>query len=245
MVSAAHRRTGRGPAITCHNGVIGTPDLVSVKPESPDPRFENNPKSEVPTTESSFRLFVAALAPEEVRKEIGKAQEELRGALPDGCIRWTKSEQLHLTLKFLGNVAVKHVESLTGSIRSACGQFAPLRLRARQVGFFPDRGFPRVLWVGVEDEEGRLPLLQRAIETAWHDLTAEEGAEKFTGHITLGRVKLIRRAEAEILSRAKARMAGRVFGEWTAEQVDLMRSELASAGARHESLAAIRLGELA
>jgi 2'-5' RNA ligase len=216
-----------------------------LKSKIQNPKSETNSKSQDQGTDSWYRLFIAVFVPEEVKSEIEKAQIELRRALPEGCVRWTKRQQLHLTLKFLGNVGAERIESLAGLVRGVCRQFAPLELRAKQVGFFPEHGFPRVVWVGIDDRQRQLLSLQREIERASRDFAPEEAPEKFTGHVTLGRVKQIRRVEAEILARAKSEMADRIFGEWTATQVDLMRSELEAAGARHESLAAMRLGELA
>src|SRR5580765_2293543 len=108
---------------------------------------------------SAFRLFVAISLPDEVKAEVARAQQEMRCALPGGIVRWTKREQFHLTLKFLGNVEVARVNALTTALRSAVGAFAPLQLRAVRIGFFPDTRFPRVLWVGIHDEKDVLPRL--------------------------------------------------------------------------------------
>src|SRR2546423_15665143 len=93
-----------------------------------------------------FRLFVAINIPEPVKTEIEKAQAELRAALPERCIRWTRREQFHLTLKFLGNVEARGVPELTQAIALACRGFAALSLRAERIGFFPHMRSPRVIW---------------------------------------------------------------------------------------------------
>jgi RNA 2',3'-cyclic 3'-phosphodiesterase len=180
-----------------------------------------------------WRLFIAIPLPEEVKDAIQLAQAELRRAVPAKCVRWTGREQFHLTLQFLGNVAAARVEALADSVRSACGNFPALRLRAERIGFFPDMRFPRVIWAWVHDGEQRLPALQRAIETATRDFTGEKAENKFTGHVTLGRAKGIKRPQAEILAKLASSMTGRFFGEWTADKVELIRSELSSEGARY------------
>ena len=97
----------------------------------------------------TLRLFIALTVPEDVKTEIEKAQAALRRALPEGRVRWTKREQLHLTLKFLGNVDAQRFEPLVDAMRGACQGFGALELRAEGIGFFPDLRLPRVVWAGV------------------------------------------------------------------------------------------------
>ena len=196
--------------------------------------------SDAPTPET-HRLFIAVTVPEEVKTEIEKTQATLRRALPKEGVRWTKREQFHLTLKFLGNVDAQRVEPLTDAVRAACQGFAALELRAERVGFFPDLRSPRVVWAGVSDRQDQLPLLQRAIETAMRDFTAEESKEQFTGHVTLGRIKGLRRSEAEALAGIASGLATRLFGTWIADRVELIRSQLSPNGAQYSTLAAIPL----
>ncbi len=189
----------------------------------------------------NLRLFVAIPLPEAIKEEIGKAQGRLRSALPESDIGWTKREQFHLTLKFLGNVAVERVESLKKKIQEAGRGFSPLRLRAKGIGFFPERGEPRVIWAGIGDDYGSLASLQEAIEKATLDFAEKEN--QFTAHVTLGRVRRIRRNEVEALQRASASVAEKSFGEWTAGKIAVMRSDLTPDGARHEILFEINLGK--
>ncbi|HWH70002.1 MAG TPA: RNA 2',3'-cyclic phosphodiesterase [Candidatus Sulfotelmatobacter sp.] len=188
-----------------------------------------------------LRLFIAITLPESVKDAIEKAQRELRAAVRSDGVRWTKREQFHLTLKFLGNVGADRVGALTAGLRSACQDFAPLQMRAETAGFFPSRRTPRVVWVGVNDQKEQLAVLQRAIEGGVREFTAEAAEKDFTGHITLGRIKSIRRSEADALVQAANALAERCFGEWTAGQVELIRSELLPTGPRYSCIAAMPL----
>ena len=185
------------------------------------------------TTPKPLRLFIAISLPSVVKDEIEKAQGEMRDALPPECVRWTKREQFHLTLKFLGNVEASQLPALADALRNASKNFSTLHLRAEQIGFFPNARSPRVVWVWVHDEKELLPQLQAAVESAVKGFTMEESEGKFTGHVTLGRVKLVKRPQAEILAQFASRLAHRQFGDWTAEQVELIRSELSSSGSRY------------
>jgi len=190
-----------------------------------------------------FRLFVAVTIPEAVKAKIEESQAELRRALPERGARWARREQFHLTLRFLGDVEAARVEALGEALRAACRNFGALYLRAEGVGFFPNLHHPRVVWVGVRDEADHLPRLQQAVESATQGFTVEEKEGRFTGHVTLARIKSIGRPEAEALGKAAAGVANRHFGQWTAYQIELMRSELLPQGARHSTLAAIALAE--
>ena len=191
-----------------------------------------------------YRLFVAVAVPDEVKVNMEAAQADLRRVLPDGNVRWARREQFHLTLRFLGDVEAAQVEPLAEAIRAMCAGFGALHLRAEQIGCFPERGYPRVVWVGVRDQAEQLPRLQQVVEAATAGFTSEPKEERFTGHLTLARIKGIKRPEAEALSKAAAGMAARVFGHWPAYQIELMRSELLPQGARHRSLASIALAPL-
>lgn len=187
------------------------------------------------------RLFVALAAPDAVRSEIEKAQNELRRALPDGSVRWTRPDHFHLTLRFLGNVAFDRIEALSHKLRLTCRDFTPMKVRAERIGFFPERGFPRVIWVSVRDQNQQLLLLHRAIQTSTIEFTSEPAEKEFAGHITLGRAKKIRRREAETLTSFATKMRKRSFGEWTASNIELLRSELLPDGAHHTVVTTISL----
>ena len=191
-----------------------------------------------------FRLFIAVAIPEAVKAKMAEAQAELRRALPEHGFRWTRREQFHLTLKFLGDVDAARVEALGEAIRAACREFGVLHLRAERVGFFPDLRYPRVVWTGVQEQAERLTPLQQTVAAATRAFTSEQREERFTGHVTLARIKAIKRPEAEALGMAAAGMADRIFGHRTAGQVELMRSVISPQGASHSSLAKIALAEL-
>ena len=87
------------------------------------------------------------------------------------------------------------------SVRGACEGFEVLQLRAEQIGCCPNLSHPRVVWARVHDGQERLPLLQRAVETATAGFTSERPEGTFTGHVTLGRCQAINRRQAELLAK--------------------------------------------
>jgi 2'-5' RNA ligase len=189
-----------------------------------------------------LRLFVAISIPEPVRDEIIRVQQELQPLVPRDMVRWARSDQFHLTLRFLGDVPADGVEELKKSAGAVCRNARSLSLRAEGVGFFPNPRSPRVIWVGINDREGRLVDLQRQIEVAVGPFSPEPGEKNFTGHVTLGRLKNPRPADTRDLAVRAQSLEKRLFGEWTAPEIEIIRSELSPAGARYTLFAALRLG---
>jgi 2'-5' RNA ligase len=188
-----------------------------------------------------FRLFIAIPIPEPVRDEIIRVQQALQPLAPRGAIRWARPDQIHLTLRFLGDVPAARLEALKEAIGAVCRAVRPLQLRAEGIGFFPNDHSPRVIWVGINEAEGLLVDLQRRIETAARSFTAESSPETFVGHATLGRCKSFRPSDLEkLLARVRVSQ-GRTFGEWTAPEVEIIRSRLSPAGALYTVLAALPL----
>lgn len=178
-----------------------------------------------------LRLFLAIEIPGDIRAEFLRLQQKLQPLLPSRGARWTKPEQFHLTLKFLGNVPFADTAALSRAVRSVCDAAAPMRLRAEGAGFFPDGRSPRVFWADIKSVDGRLSDLQRRLELSVQPFAEKEEAKKFTAHVTLARFEKLRPRETEKLKAAIA--IGETFGEWTAEEVQLIKSSLQPSGAVH------------
>jgi 2'-5' RNA ligase len=144
-----------------------------------------------------------------------------------------------MTLCFLGNVAAEKIPGLESSLREVSAKFDPMEMSAERVGCFPERGLPRVIWVGIHDAADRLQEFQHALQQATLEFGSEPPEKRFAGHVTVGRIKDIGRPQAQALVRAMAGLAGASFGQWRAPTVELIRSELSPAGATHTTLAAL------
>ena len=182
----------------------------------------------------TLRLFLAISIPETVREELRRFQVELQPLLPTRVVRWARADQFHLTLKFLGNVAARDVPALTEAARVICAGSPPMYLQAQGVGFFPNDYSPRVFWVDIKSGDGLLQKLQQQLQSAVERFAEKQAAKKFAAHITLARFERLARRDSEKFA-ARA-LTDKVFGEWKAQEVELIQSRLQPSGAIHAIL---------
>jgi len=185
-----------------------------------------------------MRLFVAVNLPPEVRERLAAAQDRLRHAQAD--VSWVRAENIHVTLKFLGETE-KRLERIRPALAEVGRAGAPFSMEVSGVGSFGGR-VPRVVWVGVGD--GAEPLIQLAgrIEAALARVGFAKERRGFTAHLTLGRVRSPRNAEA--LLAALQELRAEKFGTLTATQFDLMQSELRPSGSVYTPLEKFPLGTI-
>ena len=170
-----------------------------------------------------------------------KAQDTLRRAAPENQVRWSRRDQLHLTLRFLGDVEAERVSALTEALQLCSQEFAPLHLRAEGIGFFPDARRPRVVWVGVQEAQDQLSRLQSSVQAATAPFTTEKPEQHFAGHVTFGRFKGLRRTDADALASLANQGTPRPFGQWVANEIEIIQSELSPKGAQYTTLAELAL----
>ncbi len=195
------------------------------------------------TREEHWRLFIALLVPASIRETLVAAQAGLRKASPNALIRWTNHEQLHLTLRFLGNVPTSNLDELAAALKEEVQKYHALQLHARGIGFFPNSNRPRVVWSGVADDDCRLEGVFQAVQEAAQPFTVEALEHRFTGHITLGRIKLIQDKERSELQSSAEKYEGQDFGAWQSTELVLMRSVLSGSGARHELIRSFQFSQ--
>ena len=187
-----------------------------------------------------IRLFIAINLPQGIKDTIEDCRRKLAPQLDAKSVRWTRSEQVHITLKFIGYVTDDSVGAITDALTEACQRTGPLRLKAEGLGCFPRVRSPRVLWVGIAGDVPPLLALQKRIDTdiaQW----AEPEKREFTPHLTLARLKEPRPKDLRAIEQFIEANEAAQFGEWQARQIDLMQSVLSPAGATYRCLASVAL----
>lgn len=135
----------------------------------------------------SYRIFCAIDLPRDVRSRVMDHVARLRVASPAVRASWARDEGLHITLKFLGEIEAHRVVALLKAAENAAHHVRPFSLVLENIGTFPTRGAPRVLWIGASDLSGNLAKLQQSLE----DESAIEGFVReeriFHPHLTIAR----------------------------------------------------------
>ena len=180
-----------------------------------------------------IRSFIAIDLPPVFIEAIGSLQDELKVGTKG--IRWVKSGNIHLTLKFLGDLPEGLLEELGDILASVCRTHAPFGLSMGKSGGFPNLERPRVLWLGLEGELEKLDALMRNIEKGCSSVGLPREKRSFHPHLTLGRVKDWRKAAAtlaDLLGRTKTVSAD----TFSVNAVHLYRSDLTRDGAVYTKL---------
>jgi len=189
-----------------------------------------------------LRAFIAVQLSDELKRQIGSVQEELRRELA-GRIGWTNPNSIHLTLKFLGDIRESQIQPLQGVLQRAAAPAQPFSLEARGVGAFPNPRAPRVIWLGLvggSGEMGALRRLQAEIENGTAELGFQKEARAFTPHLTLARIR--DRVDQGVLDKILAANQNRAVGRFTAASVGLIRSELRPSGTVYTTLVEVPFG---
>jgi 2'-5' RNA ligase len=196
----------------------------------------------MPEADATWRLFVAIPLPQRVAAAVAEIQAGLKRHVSQAQIRWTPPHQFHLTLRFLGEVAAARVPLLQTRLENACAGCPAMPLQLHGLGFFPHDQRPRVIWLGLQGQLNTLHALQQAVATAAAEFAEPDTApEKFSAHITLGRIKFLSPRERSTLVQTAAAWQPAPPMGWLADRVQLMRSTLGREGAHHECLAAWNL----
>jgi 2'-5' RNA ligase len=195
----------------------------------------------MPQTDTK-RLFVAIFPPAHIVAGLRAVVARLGEGLPAGAIRWTRPEQIHLTLNFLGAIENARLPGIESALRDACGGHGRNKVRVAGLGCFPDRSRPRIIWAGLTGDLRPVENLEEAIGAGFLACGCVGEERPFHAHLTIGRVPALNSEGRRQVAEALAGEQDDEFGEWEVERVDLMQSVLSPQGAAYSVLQSIRLG---
>lgn len=186
-----------------------------------------------------WRLFIAIELAAEVRRRITQHIDRLRAEIPDVRASWVREENLHLTVKFLGDTPAENAEALSQALRCAAAKVNPFDLIVAGSGIFPLRGKPNVLWIGISAADQSFTTLHRAIEDACEKAGFSRDNRPFHPHLTIARLRHPHGAR-ELAGLHKEIGFDALSAK--AKDVCLIRSELSSEGSRYTIIARQALG---
>lgn len=184
-----------------------------------------------------MRLFVAIELTAEMRDALHEVQKAL-GRVADG-VRWVRPEQLHLTVKFLGEAPDGEVPRVAEAVARSAARSRPFEMQLTECGCFPPRGPVRIVWVGTHDESGALQECVDAVEEELEGVGFPRESRAFSAHLTIGRAKE-GRSSGEVrtaVEGGKVKPVRQSVGELT-----LMSSVLSPKGPSYSVVARSKLG---
>jgi 2'-5' RNA ligase len=184
------------------------------------------------------RAFVAVELAPEIRAALAEEIERLRSL--GGDVKWVSTENLHLTLKFLGQVDRRRIGDILKALGEAAGECPPFRIECGGVSLFPKPVRPRVVAVGVDEAGARsLGGLAEGVEGTLSGLGFGREERRFWAHVTMGRVKTPKGLKA--LADGILTADGAPFGDQEVREIALFMSELGREGPRYTALGRVQL----
>jgi 2'-5' RNA ligase len=188
-----------------------------------------------------IRSFIAIELPEELKQALTRLQEELKssGSLP---VRWVEPKNIHLTLKFLGDIDVAITGKITVALEETVRGSPPFSIEVSGLGVFPNMNRIQIIWVGLFGELEKLGQLQKRIEEALKPLGFPAEGRPFTPHLTLARVRDYARPDerqklGEIISAASFEGKYKI----NVNTVHLIKSQLTREGPIYSKLGTVTL----
>ncbi len=180
----------------------------------------------------SIRCFMAVeCGGDELAAKFTEVRRVLEATRAD--IRFVETENIHLTLKFLGEIGQSLVEQVSQVVEGT--SFQPFTARIERVGVFPNLRRPRVVWAGITEGASRLEEIWSEIDGELSKLGFERERRRFSPHITIGRVRSGRNRDK--LVHEISSLSDYVFGELHVDRVSLKKSVLTPRGPIYSTLA--------
>lgn len=183
---------------------------------------------------SLVRTFIAIEVSQQIRSEGANLIRELSDVA--GNARWVQTENIHLTLKFLGEVEDRELHTVCKAAGAVARTNAQFSIECRSVGAFPSLANPGTIWMGVDDAHQQLGKLHSELEDAMADLGFPAEHRPYQGHLTLGRMRSKRVRNAELSSMIE-NLADREFGTIAVRELTVFSSELERRGPTYTVLA--------
>jgi 2'-5' RNA ligase len=180
--------------------------------------------------QESCRTFIAIELPVNVRAQIAQHIQGLRQLISDVRASWVREENLHLTLKFLGDVPVGDIQKLSIAAASVAAAVDPFSFSIVGCGTFPPHGQPKVLWIGIEDSSHNLISLQQHLEAECERIGFAREARQFHPHLTIARVRSPKGSRQLAQFHQDTDFPAQIV---SVSEVVVFRSELRSEGSKH------------
>ncbi len=189
-----------------------------------------------------IRSFIAIELPDKLKLGLGQLEAQLKSE-KQTWVKWVDPNSIHLTLKFLGDIAIDRTGEITRAMEEAARGISPFRIEVKDLGVFPSLKRAQVAWVGLSGEVDKISQLQQHLESNLERLDFAPESRAFTPHLTIARLR--NRAPLDERQRFGQLIADTRFeaGTIKVDAVSLMRSQLAREGAIYSRISLVKLME--
>ncbi len=191
----------------------------------------------------TIRSFIAININDSLRGKIGDIVNGLVETNAD--VRWVKSENLHITLKFLGNINEEEIQLIKDVLMKVSSKYYSFGILLENIGCFPNIKRPRIIWIGIRDSSAIIQIY-KDIDKMLFKAGFEKEKKAFSPHITIGRVKSMN-GYIKVKDKIKTlninnkekpeinhvQLTDFIFGNMTMNSLSLMRSDLSRSGAKY------------
>ena len=173
-----------------------------------------------------MRTFIAIELTDEIKNELARIQARLKYA--GGDVKWVEKDNIHLTLKFLGEVQEERIDDVVSKLEAVAKVSKPFEMTIKDTGAFPNIDYPRVIWAGLDKGAGESKEIAQKIDEGLEQLGFQKETRAFSPHLTIGRVRSSKNKlelkEKVLSAKIEKPLAQRV------DSVILFKSELTSNG---------------
>jgi 2'-5' RNA ligase len=187
-----------------------------------------------------IRSFIAVELPDETKLKLKQLEAQLKSGRRY-AMKWVAPDSIHLTLKFLGNIAIDRTGEITGAIEEAARGISPFQVNVTGLGVFPNSKRVQVTWVGLDGQTEKLVQLQQNIESGMEKLGFIPEKRRFTPHLTVARFR-------DHASPGERQDFGQLIasisfdaGPFIVDSISLMKSQLTREGAIYTRISSIKL----
>ncbi len=187
-----------------------------------------------------MRTFIAIELPREIKDALSNLQEKLKKSAAD--VKWVEPQNIHLTLKFLGERDIKSIEKITQILEEATRNKESYRARVSCIGAFPNTSSPRIIWAGIDKGDSETREIVKELEEEIAKIGIPKEERPYSSHVTIGRTRSPKNRDSLIRDLKNLQdKFGLETLEFTVTKITLFKSVLTPRGPIYEPLKEVNL----
>lgn len=191
-----------------------------------------------------IRTFIAIDLSTEIIDQIDQIINYFKTQVPQVALKWVETENIHLTVKFLGDISTEQLPQIKGIIQAELAPFSSFDLRVEELGMYPHRKKPRVIWLGIRGGDSVIAM-HKKLDRALVEADIPQEGRAYSPHLTIARVR--RRTDPDTIKLIGSRLSNfkvDSLGTLTVDQVHFYQSELTRQGPIYTRLSSVSLNKV-